>query len=196
MRVRRRAKLRREGYTPAHAYQLLKGYTFLYEGYGRPERGDFDDATARADWETHRAELMAYWCQDPAGWTSDPSEPQWIQAEPGGPGSRPWAWWTFEAPEPRRIVGHRGLEDSRVIESPVTVDTSAWSSLWRTERWRHFSFGMPRLSPGLVHFECEWVYLDRLGLLTPAEHLALPEGVFESECEIMPAAGRDEEDSE
>ena len=42
----------------------------------------FDEDMARSDWKEYRAELM----------------------EEAGPERRPWAWWAFEAPEPRRIV--------------------------------------------------------------------------------------------
>jgi hypothetical protein len=175
VRVRRRAKLRREGYEPAHAYQLLKGFVFLHEGYGRPERDDFDAATAQADWADHRDALMAYWCQDPAAWILDLSESHWVQAKPGGLGTRPWAWWTFEAPQPRRLVA-RWTAEGRVIpldlDTPPELDVADWPRLWLTQRWRYFYFGMRTPAPGYVEFESEYAYLTRLGLLPPEEHAA------------------------
>ncbi len=62
------------------------------------------------------------------------------------PGTRPWAWWTFDAPEPRRLID--GTPD-RVSPAAVT--------------W----LGMP--SAHACTYESEAAYLRRLGLLLPGE---------------------------
>jgi hypothetical protein len=67
----------------------------LNAGYG--EGDAFDEDAARADWLEHRDEILSYWTQ--------PRE-EWLRADkvgfanppPGGPGTRPAAWWWFDAP--------------------------------------------------------------------------------------------------
>lgn len=66
------------------------------------------------------------------------------------PGTRPWAWWAFDAPESRRFLG-----DEPEDLSPFGV-------------W----YGMAS-SWGCAFYETEADYLDRLGLLTDAERAAL-----------------------
>jgi hypothetical protein len=108
MRVTRRAKLRRPGFEPQHRAQLLHGHDFFGDAYGETighrsrTRGIFDADAARADWVENREELLAYWLQDPTRWQRDPDVSGFHQPEPGGPGSRPAAWWWFDAPAPRR----------------------------------------------------------------------------------------------
>lgn len=99
------------------------------------------------------------------------------------PGTRPWAWWHFEAPEPRRMVGDPkevGLEPD---DSPPD----------RSYKWKLY-FGMPRnfrfLTKCIVSgfglnsendarfeslFETQAAYLERLGLLMPEERRTLLE---------------------
>ena len=74
---------------------------------------------------------------------------RWLKAYPG---RRPWAWWRYVAKSPR--------------ESLEAIDIPAG---------RPLRFGIPAgLDPGL--FETEAFYLERLGLLTPAEKKALLKG--------------------
>jgi len=88
-----------------------------------------DDATMAEIWSEIGAELIA----------------EWIVKKPG---SRPWAWWLYNAPEPRRIVPNG--------EQRFSMTTSA-------ERTR---FGIRDEGTG---FETERAYLERLGLLMDAE---------------------------
>jgi hypothetical protein len=190
MRVKRRAKLRRPGFEPQHRAQLLDGHDFFGDAYGDPSghrsrtRGPFDAAAAREDWEASREELLAYWLQDPALWEREPDVSNFHQPTPGGPGSRPAAWWWFAAPEPRRIVarwtttGTPGSGSAGLVEIPVNaeprLDVADWLRLWREEpRWRHFYRGMRTPCPGIVDFETEREYLARLGLMSAAERAAL-----------------------
>jgi hypothetical protein len=65
------------------------------------------------------------------------------------PGCRPWAWWVFDATEPRRRTG----------DAPDPIGDELW-------------FGKPRLTRGVPPkdaYESERAYLDRLGLLTDEE---------------------------
>lgn len=63
------------------------------------------------------------------------------------PGSRPWAWWEFDAPEPRKRTTPGG---------PYT------------QYIRPAGYGVPaNCDP--MEFETELAYLKRLGLLTAAE---------------------------
>ena len=72
--------------------------------------------------------------------------PTWIEQHPG---TRPYAWWRFEAPDSRRQVSP-GAE---------SIGPADW-------------FGCPSSFRAMPHdemFETEGEYLDRLGLLTPHE---------------------------
>ena len=72
--------------------------------------------------------------------------PTWIEQHPG---TRPYAWWRFEVPEPRR----------QVSPGPESIGPADW-------------FGCPSSFRGMPQdgmFETEGEYLDRLGLLTPGE---------------------------
>jgi hypothetical protein len=125
---------------------------------------------------------------------------EWI---PERPGTRPWAWWQFEAPEARRRLGGTG---------------NRWADVHGDDRKQRFLFGLPTdwLSQSLVdyyngrglvqkdrncwnldykegafpfvgvdandppRFESEAAYLQRHGVLTKPE-LKLPQSAFEPE---------------
>lgn len=148
MRVRRRAKIRREGFTPERRFQLITGYDWFRDAYG--DGGRFDHEAAHRDWNEHREEILEAWLQrDEAG--------------RGGPGTRPWAWWAFDAPRELR----------RVVEGEVP-----WLPI---ENWpRDTSFGKPTrfaLDPSAMRWEAEVIYLTRHGLVMPAERRALGMGL-------------------
>jgi hypothetical protein len=95
-------------------------------------------------WREHRGEVL------------DVHVAQWR-------GTRPWAWWKHEAPEPRRVLV--GVEALRPTPTP-----EAWAWVWR-ER-----LGIPAFldapPPGFVGVptvEGQGTYLERLGLLRPGE---------------------------
>jgi hypothetical protein len=81
--VRRRAKPRDE-WTREQRQQLITGFEFFGKGFGR--EGSINRPLnldlAREAWNELRAELL----------------PEFIASKPF---SRPWAWWQFDAPEPR-----------------------------------------------------------------------------------------------
>lgn len=50
----------------------------------------------RQDWEHHREQLLQWWI----GAADDTVRRKpWVFPMRGGPGTRPWAWWEFDAPE-------------------------------------------------------------------------------------------------
>ena len=78
-RKRRLAKRRKLiELTTQHFYQLRTGNDFFDDAFGRNP----NLRLMREAWEKHRENILT----------------QWIAANPG---TRPWAWWKFDAPEPR-----------------------------------------------------------------------------------------------
>jgi hypothetical protein len=116
---------------------------------------------------------------------------EWIDDHPG---TRPWAWWLFTAPAPRRcLVGRELLYPIRRPED--------WAWVWRQ------SWGVPALAQcrprgyvGLPQVESQAAYLDRLGLLGAEERGALGVEAFAREAvdpflidaEAMPPEERNE----
>lgn len=107
------------------------------------------------------------------------------------PGTRPWAWWKWEAPEMRRTVGldcadpdhdddcdgsHgcNGEDDGRL---PAFEDPDL------PAHWKKNYFGTPNAYDGF-RYETEADYLDRLGLLTKAERRALRAGYCSKSSEV------------
>jgi hypothetical protein len=87
-----------------------------------------------------------------------------LEASPGRPGSRPWAWWKFEAPEPRRqLVRYVDPVDGTEL---VGIGPADW-------------YGTPSKfngRPPAGMYESEVAYLRRLGLLQPEELKLYAEG--------------------
>ena len=146
---RRRRRARQPGLTDDERKCLLTGWAWWERfPYGDPRHDEhphhyqsrpFEEARCRVDWVAHRDELLAYWTQDPAGWDLE-THLSFGDPEPGGPASRPWAWWMFDAPAPRRVAGK-----TRYAGEVHSVP------------------GQPAEQG--VFFETEEVYLTRLGLL-------------------------------
>jgi hypothetical protein len=110
---------------------------------------------------------------------------EWIDAHPG---TRPWAWWLYNASMPRRcLVGTTLLYPVR--------EPGDWEFVWR-ETWGVPAFvqARPPGYVGLPRVESQATYLDRLGLLGAEERAALdmkafaPEAVdpFLIDAEAMP----------
>jgi hypothetical protein len=97
---------------------------------------DLTEAELKAVWSELRDELLAEHVRE-------------------HPGSRPWAWWYWEAPESRQ----------QVADGPSAVGKETW-------------FGMPRCYDGVPPdgmYESEAAYLERLGLLNKEERRRLAE---------------------
>lgn len=128
----RRAKARIV-WTQAHRRQLLTGHDMFDTAFGRDD--DIDTNEAFASWMELRGELL----------------PSFIAMHPG---RRPWAWWAFDASEPRR---------------QLTPGPKCWGPA-------NSFFGIPSksnapLPPGM--FESELAYLERMNLLDPSEAAVL-----------------------
>lgn len=127
-------------------------------------------------WREHGPEIVADWIRE-------------------HPGTRPWSWWQYGAPEPRRVL--RGT----ALLMPRTTPTD-WEFVWRD----HFGVpafihSRPRGFIGLPEVEGQGAYLRRLGLLAPHECPAPgtlePEAVdpfltYEGELEEQAARARRE----
>ncbi|WP_339857950.1 hypothetical protein [Pseudohongiella acticola] len=82
---KRRSRANNAGFADKYCRQeLLTGPCLLaglgYFTYGAEDACDLE--RMKADWQRHKRELMAEWIAD-------------------NPGTRPFAWWQFEASEPR-----------------------------------------------------------------------------------------------
>jgi hypothetical protein len=73
-----------------------------YDGYGDGRGKDlhaFITPLMRADWATHREELLAFWISGRPSYKL-PNRKPWLLYY-GAPGTRPWAWWRLEEHPPR-----------------------------------------------------------------------------------------------
>jgi hypothetical protein len=146
----------------------------------RLERADNEELGEK--WAEYGAEVLAEWMRE-------------------HPGTRPFAWWRFQAPEPRRRVGGIGTPAHEVLAyAPdfrfgIPADwAQPWAVAYYNGRARdihgrpigtefhegHFR-GQAIDPDDPPRFESEAAYLDRLGLLGADEHLALTADVFEPE---------------
>ncbi|MGE4194623.1 MAG: hypothetical protein AB7E51_14640 [Pseudodesulfovibrio sp.] len=92
---------------------------------------------------------------------------EWIREHPG---TRPYGWWRFEAPEPRRRLGGEG--DPAYMGVTFGVP----------DGWCEGDFD-PSDPPV---YESQAAYLDRHGLLTEAERRALEKCSGAFEPEVLP----------
>lgn len=125
----------------------------------------------------------------------------WIQRYPG---TRPWAWWEFDAPRWRRQDWPRGLQQFRIDEGrwpeprqrlggigtpkfevlAYSPDfrrgiPTLWVAQWEVEYYNSLRVGAQALDPlDPPTFEGEATYLDRHGVLTPAERRRVPDSAF------------------
>ena len=171
-RKRRGPGRRRRGGEQLAANQresLLTGldYPTLGRGFGDAE-GETDRETDRKTdrktdskrqaWERHRETLLGYWA---GSTTATPSTPgargDLGKPRPGGPGTRPWGWWQYDAPEPRRRITGQG---EPAEGSPLAFGIPT--------RWRSIDPDDP------PRYETERAYLERLDLLTPADTASPP----------------------
>ena len=126
-RLNRRSRRRTYSGPPATVAEFLQFGNLLLDGDPVPE----DPAE---EWSTWREMILE----------------EWAAARPG---SRPWAWWAFEAPGPRRQVG----------PGPRSIGPQLW-------------FGVPRFleaPPAVGQYETERGYLKRHLLFLPGEERLL-----------------------
>jgi len=122
---------RRTKLTEAHVNQLLTGHDYLNIAFGRQTTNTEPDWDAmRKAWDNLRDELL----------------PAFIAQNPG---RRPFAFWKFDAPEPRRGTVPRVARDRKGIIAECQEES--------------------RLFLAGIRPEPERDYLARLGLLLPGE---------------------------
>jgi hypothetical protein len=135
----------------------------LFERDGEPNPADAERGDPFLQFELGEEGLHREWKR----WR-EPLLAEWIARRPG---TRPWAWWRYDAPEPeRRRLGGKGIE---MCEQYLGYT-------------RAFDFGIPRYwhqidpaQPPL--YESEAAYLQRHNLLTPSEARELTADDFQPE---------------
>jgi hypothetical protein len=130
--------VRREEISRRVRMMLLTGSDWEWLG---PDLGeDLDPEMLAAAWKALRSELVAEHVRE-------------------NPGTRPWAWWEYEAPGPRQQIN----------PGPEPEGPADW-------------YGMPHRYDGMPPsnmYEPEADYLSGHGLLMPAERLALTTHITE-----------------
>ena len=157
MPVKRRLGYRRHrGYGRWDRHQLLTGFDFFNIAWGRdtPPWHRLDVQGMRRGWDDLRDELLPTWIVD-------------------RPGTRPHAWWLFDAPEPRRRID--GLPHP--WDNPerwVRVKGLPFRTVLATYK---LSFGKPSswlsTDDRDAEYETEIDYLDRLDLFVGRERQRL-----------------------
>lgn len=152
-RVRRRKKRRKLGYTPQHLRVLEHGFDFhdVYEN--KQQRLEA--------WEIFRDEIIADWIRKPRD----------SEHEYPGPGTRPWAWWEFDAPElRRRLNGVHPFDNPERNEQIRELEKERPDS--QRDAFKLY-MGLPSILMIRDDFECDYetqeTYLRRLDLLMPEE---------------------------
>ena len=151
-RTKQRAKRRRTGYERQHIRQLLTGQDFFGNAFGKGDRCDRE--AMRAAWEELRDKLLADWISEK-------------------PGTRPYAWWCFDAPERRRRIDglphpFDNLDRKAMIDA---VEGEAFAGY--REKMTQLYYGAPSSLCDPDDFDAEYEsetdYLARLDLLTDFE---------------------------
>lgn len=145
---------------------------------------EFDAYYTGADWVYHTA-------LDP-----DPVKLEWSIARKKilsswideHPGTRPYAWWCFDAPGIRQRVGGTGTPKHEVLKyAPAFV--FGIPRYWITAQdtgilGRAVHKGKPLDINDPPLFESQAAYLERNGLLSEIEKAALPEDAFDLEAVV------------
>lgn len=159
--ARRRSRDTGPSLTARQRTWLLTGldWTFLDPEAGPLGSGGFDNLRdARKAWEALREDLLEFWLQRPETW---PGEHSFRTPRPRGPGTRPWAWWRFDAEVGRAVRGGSAREKAELRALGWFTDAA----------WRDF-FGDP--TGGHLKVESEGNYLARHGLERPEDNPPLP----------------------
>jgi hypothetical protein len=113
----------------------------------------------------------------------------WAQDNPG---TRPLAWWRFDAPEPRKRLGGIGTAEHEVLATALWLIRgipASWLGAWMAENCRQASARRGEVFEGVPIdpkfpplYESEAAYLKRLDLLLPGEEKRLDLADFEPEA--------------
>lgn len=150
-RKRVRSKKRNKGeLTEEQVHHLLIGFC---AGDDFPFKSE---AHRRGLWERHKDFLITK--------DLEPSETG-LDLVDREPGTRPHAWWSYSAPEPRRII------KNAKYWRPLSGEENSWRAYFgiypvllpaNKDVWRETTFPF-------WEYETEYEYLKRLGLLLPGE---------------------------
>jgi hypothetical protein len=135
-----------------HIGELLHGFCF-FSGEGFHS----DEEAKRQAWEASRAELLR----------------EWIGRHPG---TRPWAWWAYDAPEGgrrRRLNGVHPFDCPKRRAHVNKIAKQPDAAPDYLEQMHKLSFGVPNAycveDDWKAEYESEADFLKRYGLLTSAE---------------------------
>jgi len=151
-RVNRKRKKKTSGYTTWHVKQLEHGHDWG-NGFG----GDVE--AIREGWKIFHEQILQDWIR---------GEPDYRREGPG-PGSRPWAWWEFDAPERRQRTDGKthpfdNPERKLHVQECGGPDDDLLYKLYH---------GKPEClcihDDFFADYESEFDYLQRLDLLLPGE---------------------------
>ena len=152
---------------------LLLGHTFI--GATKPDYGKmgypFKSKQHRERcWKQNKEYIMSL--------MGEPKDDLCFSGRTFMPGTRPQAWWLYDAPEPRRIL--KVYPDTVDKEQAIKYCEKLMEQMGKN---RMASFGAISIIAGCHGFkhESEFSYLKRLGLLLPGE-----EGIEEPEQSMMP----------
>ena len=100
---RRIAKLRRRMISAEEATELLDGMDLLSFDFLAGNNKVEGERARREAWEQNRDWLLQYWIGPlaPRGMDPDMSLHLINYVDTQGPGTRPWAWWRYDAPTSR-----------------------------------------------------------------------------------------------
>ena len=156
--IRRRPKQRRAGFdTPRTCWRLLTGQDWAF----LDDRSKLTDEELALAWQQQGALIVQVHVFGAPG--GDDFFFRHVEAKPL---TRPWGWWEFEAPQPRRLIG--GTQDPTDGFPP-----------WNTTGKRWYFYGIPnptRGAGGDAEYEEEADYLRRLRLLLPEEKKSVRAG--------------------
>jgi hypothetical protein len=142
-----RALLEDGAYPDAELLDVARGDDYVQLVLARrPDREEGRDL-----WDGHRTEILSAWLMK-------------------NPGRRPWAWWKFEATEPRRL-----LVDGAPLVPPPPWLVNSWPVAFGVIPMHHLEAVR---TADVVELESQAGYLRRLGLLTAAERARLTEADY------------------
>ena len=157
--------------------------TFMGTGTLPKELSDEICEWTVSEWRCHLAQR-----NDPvkAAWDKigDIIIAEWIKRRPG---TRPYCWWVFSAPEPRRRIGGRGTPGHEKLPFRPSYKFGVpdnWVGDIYVRWYSHKNIEIPYpLEPPT--FESQAAYLDRHGLLTDDELEVLPADAFEPVAYVL-----------
>ncbi len=130
--------------TPDIRLHLLRGFCF--------EEIKLADSDLQSLWGQHHNDLLSFWAQDPDEYLAGDD---FHEVEPGGPGTRPWSWWRWDAPEERKILSQAHIVDQETrLRGEPEYDSAFMKEYPLNEDDRQ---------------ETEYAYLHRLKLFAKTE---------------------------